>query len=104
MSATLIELARKPRALEITGHKHAKFQNHIREGLLPPPVKISERCSAWPIHELVAVNRAIVAGRSSDEIKRLVAHLVDARRLSENVREVNTVGADTEPVTPPRGE
>ncbi len=84
MDAIVIELVRKARALAITGYRHATFQRRIQEALLPPPVKISERCSAWPLHELAAVNRAIVAGASPDEIKRLVTHLVESRRPSGN--------------------
>lgn len=87
MDAMMIELVRKPRALEITGLKHANFHKRIKAGLLPPPVEISERCRAYPLHELVAVNGAVVAGKSSDEIKLLVSHLVEARRLSGSVRE-----------------
>ena len=82
MNFTVLELARKPRALEITGNRHATFQTKIKQGLLPTPVKITERCSAWPIHELDAVNRAIVAGQTPDQIKFLVTELVNSRRAA----------------------
>lgn len=75
----MIELCREPQFLTVTAHKRATARDQIARGLLPPPVKIGARASAWPLHELQAVNAARVAGRSEDEIKQLVARLVKER-------------------------
>lgn len=72
-------LHRKQEALRITGFRHAKFQDHIRGGLMVTPVKIG-RNSAWPELELDAINRARIAGKSEDEIRALVRRLIDARK------------------------
>jgi len=50
----------------------------IKSGLLPPPVKRG-RSSMWPEDEIALVNAARIAGKSDDEIRRLVAFLVAAR-------------------------
>ena len=47
----------------------------IRQGLMPPPVKLGERCSAWPDYEISAINAARVAQKSNDEIRELIAQL-----------------------------
>ena len=47
----------------------------IRQGLMPPPVKLGERCSAWPNYEISAINAARIAQKSNDEIRELVAQL-----------------------------
>jgi prophage regulatory protein len=52
----------------------------VSEGLLPPPVRIGERLTAWPEHEIDAVITARTAGASEDEIRKLVARLVAARK------------------------
>lgn len=63
--------------------KYAKSRSSIyqdvNDKLLPPPVKMGLRSSAWPLHEIESVIAARVAGKSSDEIKALVAELVSAR-------------------------
>jgi len=47
----------------------------IKQGLMPPPVKLGERSSAWPNYEISAINAARIAQKSNDEIRELVAHL-----------------------------
>ncbi len=49
-----------------------------KDGLFPPPIKIG-RMSAWVAEEMAAVNRAIIMGRSDDEIRQLVEDLVAKR-------------------------
>jgi prophage regulatory protein len=52
----------------------------VKEGTLPPPVKLSTRSSAWVEDEIAAVNEARIAGKSDDELRRLVARLVARRQ------------------------
>jgi prophage regulatory protein len=62
-----------------TGLSRAGVYAYVAKGLLPKPVKIGERCSAWAEHELDAVIKARIAGKSEDEIRRLVADLEQQR-------------------------
>lgn len=79
-TATPLRLLREPEARSLAGGMgRTTFRDQIRAGELPPPVKLSERCSAWPAHELEACNRARVRGESRAAIRELVADLVRAR-------------------------
>jgi prophage regulatory protein len=62
-------------ATAATRLSRASFYNRIRAGLMPRPVKVGERLSAWPDHEIEAINAATIAGKSADEIRALVADL-----------------------------
>lgn len=72
-------LLRLPAVLDITGHRTTNLYKHCKLGLFPAPIKITQRSVAWPESEVVAVNAARIAGRSDDEIRRLVADLMAAR-------------------------
>jgi prophage regulatory protein len=56
--------------------------DHIKKGLLPPPIKLSIRSAVWIIAEIEAVNRARIAGKSNEQIRELVTALVAARSES----------------------
>jgi len=49
-------------------------------------IKIGERASAWPESEIAAINAARIAGKSNDEIRRLVADLEQQRLPRRLVR------------------
>jgi prophage regulatory protein len=51
----------------------------VKKKLLTPPIKLTERSSAWVEHEVDAVTSALIAGASNDEIRALVRQLVAAR-------------------------
>ena len=53
--------------------------NQIQDGTFPPPVKLSQRMSAWPDYEVDAINAARLAHWSSNEIRVLVSKLVELR-------------------------
>ena len=74
-----IILLRLPTVIKRTGKSKSSTYIDIQDGLLPPPVKIGPRASGWPDNEIDAVNAAVIAGKSKDEIRALVADLVDAR-------------------------
>ncbi len=74
---------RTPAALEHTALKRATFYSYITQGLLPPPIKIGKRSSAWLVSEIVAINKARILGKSNEEIKALVRSLVAARSQLE---------------------
>ncbi len=59
--------------------------NDVKAGKLPPPVKLGS-LSAWPGDEISAINQAIIARKSDDEIRQLVRQLVAARTAAGNER------------------
>ena len=75
---------RLPAVCDRTGKPKSTVYREIGEGLLPPPVRIGERASAWPDDEIDAVNLARLRGQNNDEIKQLVTALVSARSVSGN--------------------
>ena len=44
-------------------------------------IKLSQRVSVWPAHEIDACNDAIIHGRSHDEIRALVKKIQDQRQV-----------------------
>jgi prophage regulatory protein len=62
-----------------TGLARPTLYARVKAGLLPPPIKIGIRASAWPADEVAAVNAARIAGKSDADIRMLVARLVGNR-------------------------
>lgn len=58
MSAQLLRL---PQALEFTGLKRTTFLAAVKQGRMPTPVKISDRCVAWRREDLEAWLAALKA-------------------------------------------
>lgn len=52
----------------------------ISQGLWPKPVNLGGRAVGWPAHEVAAINAARIAGKSNEEIRKLVLNLETARR------------------------
>jgi prophage regulatory protein len=52
----------------------------IKRGTMTPPVRLGCKISAWPSHEIDALNRAEIAGASQDELRALVQQLVAQRQ------------------------
>ena len=61
------------------------FYQRISDGLMTRPVRIGRRAVAWPKLEIDAINRAVIAGRSNDEIRALVKKLEAQRALADQV-------------------
>jgi len=72
-------LLRLNAALDLTGQTRSTHYLRIKQGLMPPPVKLGERCAAWPSTELSAINAARIAGKSETEIRTLVSSLLEQR-------------------------
>ena len=71
----MITLLPMKAASAATRLSHASFYNRIRDDRMPRPVKVGERLSAWPSNEIEAINAAMIAGKSADDIRALVADL-----------------------------
>jgi prophage regulatory protein len=63
-----VTLLRKPEVMSRCGRGNSALYGDIAAGLMVPPIKLGAMASAWPEHELEAVLRARVAGRSDNEI------------------------------------
>jgi prophage regulatory protein len=75
-----ITFLRLPLVRARTGLGRESVYHRVRNGTLPPPLKIGAHASAWLEHEIEAINAARMAGKSDDEIRAIVAQLVAARR------------------------
>jgi len=70
---------RLQKVIEMMGMSRSTLYLRIKQGLMPPPVKLGERSSAWPEHEISAINAARLAQKSNDEIREIVAQLYRQR-------------------------
>jgi prophage regulatory protein len=72
-------IMRLPRVKLATGYSRSAIYQRIAQGLWPKQVVLGPRTVGWPAHEVDAVNAARIAGKSDDDIRRLVAVLHAAR-------------------------
>lgn len=49
-----LALLRLPEVCQRTGKRRSSVYRDIAAGTFPPPVKLGERASAWPEHEITA--------------------------------------------------
>lgn len=69
-------ILRLPAVKTKTGHRaDASIYNQIRDGLFTAGVAIGQRAKGWPDYEVDAINAARIAGKSDDEIRKLVKAL-----------------------------
>ena len=62
-----------------TGLSKSSIYERIKQGLLPPPVRIAAQAVGWPSDEICKIVAAQIAGHSDDIIKALVCQLVADR-------------------------
>jgi prophage regulatory protein len=77
---SMVELLRLREVLGQQKKTSGTLYKAIRDGLMTPPVKLSTRVSAWPAHESDAILRARIAGKTKDEVRALVADLIEKRK------------------------
>ncbi len=77
-----IVFLRRPKVEARMALKRTSIQDRVRARTLTKPVSIGRRAVAWPEHEIEAVNAAILAGKSDDELRELVAKLEAARKVA----------------------
>ena len=53
---------------------------HIDRGTFPKPVALSRRFVVFPQEEVTAIINARLAGKTDDEVRQLVAELMEKRR------------------------
>jgi hypothetical protein len=67
------------RGLARTRQIAQRSHKDIRLGLFTPPVAIGVRARGWPEDETETLNAAQIAGKTDEEIRRLVCRLKAAR-------------------------
>jgi prophage regulatory protein len=77
-------LLRRRQVEDRLGLKTSAVYRLISLGLLPRPVKITERAVGWPANEIDAVIQARIAGLPDEAIRRLVAKLTKNRAKSRD--------------------
>lgn len=80
MANTILRL---PTVLTERGRSRSAHYLDIRDGLFTRPVAIGLRSVGWPADEVTALNAARIAGKSNDEIRKLVEALEKQRKSAE---------------------
>ena len=75
----IFKILRKAAVVDRYGRDSTALYRDIKQGLFTPAVKMGINCTGWPEHEVDAIIRARIAGRSESEIKALVAELIRNR-------------------------
>ena len=75
-----MHLIKRPEVTKLYAKPKATLYADISQGLFVRPVKLSKRAVAWPLNEVQAIMAARIAGKSDEEIKRLVVKLETARQ------------------------
>jgi len=73
------DFLRLPKLADVMCMSRSTVYLRIKQGLIPPPVKLSARCSVWPEQEISAIKTAHIAQKSEDEIRQLVMQLKQQR-------------------------
>jgi len=59
-----------------TGYRStASIYNNINAGLWTKPVRIGQRSVGWPSDEVIALNKARIAGATDEQLRELVIRL-----------------------------
>ncbi len=78
----IMNILRQPTVSAKSGMSRSTLYLRISQGLWTKPVKIGDRASGWPEHEIDALNAARIADKSNDEIRTLVSDLESARKAA----------------------
>jgi prophage regulatory protein len=85
------------------GNSRAKIHRDVQDGLLPPPIRLGSRWSAWPDDEIDAIVRARIAGWTNDQLRGLVKDLVARRKNAAPMQDgIAGLGDDTTAPERPR--
>jgi prophage regulatory protein len=76
-----IYFLRKPEVLSRFEFSKSTLANKINEKTFVPPCALGERAVAWISYEIDSMAAAIVAGKSKEQLKALVADLVAQRQV-----------------------
>lgn len=76
----LLTLIRQATAEKQLGIGRTLYRNKVKEGLIPPPIKLGNRAVAYCQSEINATIAVMIAGYSDEQIKQFVRKLVAKRQ------------------------
>jgi prophage regulatory protein len=76
---TVERLVKEPEISALTGWRRTALKTREKEGTFTPRIRRSSRDNVWPESEVAAINQAIIAGASKEQLQELVRELVAAR-------------------------
>lgn len=88
-----ITLLRLESVVSRRGRSRPQLYVDIKRGVMTPPVRLGGKISAWPSHEVDALNRAEIAGATQDELRALVLRLVAQRAQGRPTPQAATAAA-----------
>lgn len=74
------KIIRRPDVLNMIGWSKSTLYNRINEGLFIEPISLGVRCVGYPYDEVQQIINNMIAGKSQDEIRQLVADLTNNRK------------------------
>ena len=89
-----IALERPSAVTKRLGQCRSTLHKAVYDGLLPPPIQLGSRWSAWPSDEIDEIVRARIAGWSDDQLRELVKELVRRRAIAPMQSRIAGVGGD----------
>ena len=96
MSLHSIKFQRIPQTRAQLGISNSALYREMEEGLFPRPVKFGERTAVHPVHEVEAVIGARLNGVTPDQLRKLVADLMEKRKeyLPDSMRSTSVSGLE----------
>lgn len=76
-----ISLQRSTVVSERLGRGRSTLHEDVRRGIMPPPIRVGARWSAWPSDETSEIARARITGFTDDQLRVLVKELLARRTL-----------------------
>ncbi|MBT9611914.1 MAG: AlpA family phage regulatory protein [Burkholderiales bacterium] len=80
MDLSEMRCVRLPEVISLLGLSRSSIYLQISDGLFPPPIHMSARCSAWPMHEVQRIILARVAQKTESEVREIVREIIKARQ------------------------
>lgn len=74
------KIIRRPDVLNMTGWSKSTLYNRINQGLFIEPISLGARAVGFVLEESQQITNAMIAGKSQDEIRQLVADLTNNRK------------------------
>lgn len=75
-------LIRLPQLIQLTTLSESALGQRIKDGLFPPAINLGGRAVAYILIEVEAVIQALVEGKTTVQIKALVAKLITQRKTA----------------------
>jgi len=81
-ASTTYQIIRKPEVLRQTGFSRSTLHTRIKQQRFVSPIPLGERAVGFVASEVNSCVAAMIAGKSQDEMKALVASLIEQRKTA----------------------